>query len=199
MNKSKCFYPVLITGLLFGAICFGESDFGEPKDQYNQLLFGYGASHPGWGDTTERVQTLDVIFRHVCTVKVKEEGRLRGAHEFWIEAPVSILLSDSDRNDSHDLGLIGLNFLFAWVFPETKIGNPYILAGGGPVYVLADIEGVGSDLCGSFQLGGGLRFTVKNRPVNLELRYHHISNLGMEEPNVPLNSTKIYIGFTLPF
>ena len=102
--------------------------------------------------------------------------------------------------DSHDFGMVGLNFLFAWVFPETPVGNPYFMIGGGPEYILADIEGVGSDLCGSYQMGCGLRFNVAEQyPVNLEIRYHHISNLGMAEPNVPLNSVKVFIGATLPF
>ncbi|MEN8254332.1 MAG: acyloxyacyl hydrolase [Verrucomicrobiota bacterium] len=31
------------------------------------------------------------------------------------------------------------------------------------------------------------------------MRYHHISNLGMAEPNIPLNSVKVFVGATLPF
>ena len=199
MSKLNGFCLVWVMGLLLGATSFGEGDSNETKKSYNQLLFGYGTSHPGWGQTTERVQTLDVVFRHARPFFEKDSGWIRGTHEFWIEAPVAILLSDSDSQDSNDFGMIGLNFLFAWIFPETKIGSPYILAGGGPQYILADIEGVGSDLCGNYQMGGGLRFTVKDRPVNLELRYHHISNLGMEDPNISLNSTKGFLGFTLPF
>ena len=103
-------------------------------------------------------------------------------------------------NDSNDFGIVGLNFLFAWIFPETPIGEPYFMFGGGPVYVAADIDGVGSDLCGNYQAGVGVRLNlIENHPVDLELRFHHISNLGMAEPNVPLNSTKLFLGFMLPF
>ena len=74
------------------------------------------------------------------------------------------------------------------------------MIGGGPQYVMADIEGVGSDLCGNYQAGVGLRLNLfAEHPVDLELRFHHISNLGMADPNVPLNSTKAYVGFSLPF
>ena len=199
MNPLKKCYLSLVFVFFCCALSQADSDSTEPKNRYNQLLFGYGTSHPGWGETTERVQTLDLVFRHARIFKTKEEGWLQGNHEFWIETPVSILLSDSDSNDANDLGMVGLNFLFAWVFPETKMGSPYLLIGGGPQYIVADIDGVGSDLCGNYQMGCGLKFTVKNHPVNLELRYHHISNLGMEEPNIPLNSTKLFLGFTLPF
>ena len=177
-----------------------ENINSEPKAHYNQLLIGYGASHPGWGMTTERVETMDIVFRHAHVFNKKKDRWLKGSREFWIEAPVSILLSDSDDNDDHDFGMIGLNFLFAWVFPEIKSVSPYFIGGGGPVYFLADVDGVGSDLCGNYQFGGGIRFNIlDSQPINLEARYHHTSNLGMAEPNISLNSTKFLVGFTLPF
>ena len=180
--------------------CSGDNIENEQSPHYNQFLVGYGSSHPGWGMTTERVETLDLVFRHAHVFKKKKDRWLKGSREFWVEAPISILLSDSDDNDDHDFGIIGLNFLFAWVFPATKGVSPYFIGGGGPVYFLADVDGVGSDLCGNYQFGGGIRFNVfKSQPINLEARYHHISNLGMAEPNVSLNSTKFLVEFTLPF
>ncbi len=192
----KNLVPILLFALLSAANLFAE----DARTHYNQLLLGGGSSIKGFGETDQEVVTLDVLWRHARIFKEKEEGWLRGNHEFWIEAPVSIILSDSDDMDSNDFGMVGLNFLFAWVFPETPVGSPYFMIGGGPQYIMADIEGVGSDLCGNYQMGCGLRFNATDQhPVNLEIRYHHISNLGMAEPNVPLNSVKVFIGATLPF
>jgi len=175
------------------------AESGKPES-YNLLLLGYGSSHPGWGDTTERVETVDVVFRHCRPFFERDTGWILGKHEFWIELPVSFIVSDSDSSDSRDIGFFGADFLFAWIFPETPIGEPYFMIGGGPVYVAADIDGVGSDLCGNYQAGGGMRLNlIENHPINLEARYHHISNLGMATPNVPLNSTKFFLGFNLPF
>jgi len=196
MIKSNVFIAALA---LLSSTCRNTCSENVPPDPYNQLLFGWGASHPGWGETLERVHTVDVLFRHCRHFFRKDEGLIRGIHEFWIEVPVSILLSDSDSNDSKDIGFFGANFLFAWIFPEIPAGEPYFMIGGGPVYVAADIDGVGSDLCGNYQAGGGIRFEINRQPVNVEARLHHISNLGMAEPNVPLNSTKLFFGFTLPF
>ncbi|MCK5529060.1 MAG: acyloxyacyl hydrolase [Kiritimatiellae bacterium] len=191
---------VIISVCLYILPSYAEKINSEPKPHYNQLLVGYGSSHPDWGMTTERVETMDIVFRHAHVFKQKKERWLKGSREFWVEAPVSILLSDSDDNDDHDFGMVGLNFLFAWVFPEIKSVSPYFIGGGGPVYFLADVDGVGSDLCGNYQFGGGIRFNMfKSQPINLEARYHHISNLGMAEPNISLNSTKFLVGFTLPF
>ncbi|MEN8256041.1 MAG: acyloxyacyl hydrolase, partial [Verrucomicrobiota bacterium] len=187
--------PILLSAFIGTAACLAETD----RNHYNQLLLGSGSSIKGFGETSQEVRTVDVLWRHARIFHEKEEGLLRGNHEFWIEAPVSIILSDTDAMDSHDFGIVGLNFLFAWIFPETAIGEPYFMIGGGPQYVLADIEGVGSDLCGNYQTGIGTRFLFADKhPVNLEIRYHHISNLGMAEPNIPLNSVKVFVGATLP-
>ena len=164
---------------------------------YNQLLLGGGSSIKGFGDTEEEVRTIDLVWRHARIFQEKDADPSHGHRELWIEAPFSFLVSDSDNQDSNDIGLVGLNFLFAWMFSATDIGQPYVLAGGGPVLILADVDGVGSDLCGNYQAGCGMRLNSKNdHAVNLEIRYHHISNLGLANPNVPLNSIKLFIGFT---
>ena len=190
-----------LTAILLVALLGAANLFAETKTtSYNQILLGGGSSIKGFGETDQEVATVDVLWRHARIFKEKKEGWLRGNHELWIEAPVSFIVHDNDTVDSHGLGMVGLNFLFAWVFPETRMGNPYFMIGGGPQYILADIEGVGSDLCGNYQMGCGLRFNVAEKhPVNLEIRYHHISNLGMADPNVPLNSVKMFVGATLPF
>lgn len=190
-----------LTAILLLVLLSIANLFAETKTNfYNQILLGAGSSIKGFGETDQEVGTVDVLWRHARIFHEKESGWLRGNHEFWIEAPVSFIVHDNNTVDSHGLGMVGLNFLFAWVFPETKVGNPYFMIGGGPQYILADIEGVGSDLCGNYQMGCGLRFKNNtNHPINLEIRYHHISNLGMADPNVPLNSVKMFIGATLPF
>lgn len=179
---------------------YAETDQTNERTWYNQLLLGGGSSIKGFGETDQEVATVDIVFRHARVFFEKPEGLIRGRHEFWIEAPLSIILHDSDQNDANDFGIVGLNFLAAWIFQESLMGEPYIMIGGGPQYIMADIDGVGSDVCGNYQLGIGTRYMFKDKhPINLELRYHHISNLGMEEPNVPLNSVKVFIGARLPF
>jgi hypothetical protein len=69
--------------------------------------------------------------------------------------------------------------------------------GGGPRYVFADIEGVGSRTPGNYQAGLGYRLTGPRQTVlRLDVRYIHISNLGLASPNVPLNSIAAYLGMT---
>ena len=171
------------------------------ESSYGGLLCGYGMSYPGWGETTERVQVLDVIprFCRVLDEKMGQDWYCLN-RELWVETPISLILSDTDSKDNHDVGVIGTSFLLALVSKARSNIEPYLIAGGGPVYLLGDIKGVGSDLCGHYQAGGGVRFKVGCGQVfNLEVRYHHISNLDMASPNVPLNSTKVLLGTTWQF
>jgi hypothetical protein len=196
------FKTVVISGFMLATIGGALAETGENKARtwHNQLLMGGGSSIKGFGETDQEVATVDIVFRHARIFFEKTEGLIKGRHEFWIEAPLAIIIRDSDHNDANDFGMVGLNFLAAWMFPDTLIGEPYFMIGGGPQYIMADIDGVGSDICGNYQAGLGTRFRIKDKhPVNLELRYHHISNLGMEDPNVPLNSVKVFLGFRLPF
>ena len=64
----------------------------------------------------------------------------------------------------------------------------------------ANISGVGANLCGNYQTGLGLNCKIKkDRSFVLEYRFHQISNAGMKQPNVPLNSSKVLIGISVPF
>ncbi len=190
--------------ILFGIILFlWVPVSGEviSDSRYGGFLVGYGISHPGFGETTEKLQVLDVIPR-ISFVQYNKVGSdwYTFNRELWIELPVSMILSDSDSVDRHDFGLISATFLMALVSKARSDIEPYLTIGGGPVYLAGDINGVGSDICGNYQLGLGVRFKSNaGRIWNFEWRYHHISNLGMASPNVPLNSTKFAIGTILPF
>lgn len=188
----------LFTAFLLGCALTTAAQVEEKvKTSYNQWFIGGGSSIKGFGDTDQEVVTTDLIFRHARLFFEREEGLTRGRHEFWIEAPLSFILYDTDNQDANDIGFIGLNFLAAYVFEGLSSNEPYLMIGGGPQYLMGDIEGVGSDICGNYQLGLGTRFMVTEKHrINLEIRYHHISNLGMADPNVPLNSVKLLIGGT---
>lgn len=168
---------------------------------YGGFMLGYGISYPGFGETTERVQVLDVIprFSFVQNNKLGSDWYTFN-RELWIELPVSLILSDSDNVDHHDFGLFSATFLMALVSKAHSDFEPYFTIGGGPVYLAGDINGVGSDICGNYQMGLGVRFKLSKGLIwNFECRYHHISNLGLASPNIPLNSTKFLIGITIPF
>lgn len=184
--------PLLLCGLFFPIHCLYAADEQAAKDTVQwSLLGGYGSSHPGWGDTETRVETLDIIARR-SSIIIDDMGSswFRGYHSLLIELPIHYLL------DYNEDPMIGLNFLANYTFTSWSL-KPYIFIGGGPVYVSADIPGMGSDWNGSYQIGLGINLFQENtNSLFLEARYHHISNGNSEDPNEPLNSAKFLIGYT---
>lgn len=160
-------------------------------------LLGYGQTIPGFGNTRERVRTLEVAPRYRKLIREFDEGSWFERQDFWLELPVSVLLDDTlGEKPGDDYGVIGLNFLTAFYFDPIDRWQPYVFAGGGPVLVAATIDGMGSDFNGSYGAGLGVSYETKaGRQLRFECRYHHISNGGLRDPNVPLNAVKLFFSF----
>jgi len=156
------------------------------------VLGGYGQSFPGWGETTQRVETIDLVLRYNHLVfNDIGSGWYRGFHSILLELPVHVVISPDVSS------MIGMNFLACYTFTANKEIRPYLFGGGGPVYSFANIPGMGADLNGNYQFGVGLSYGISpDHNLLFELRYHHISNGGSEEPNDPLNSVKLLFGIT---
>ena len=166
-------------------------DFFIPRNSVS-LLGGYGQSEPRWGQTTQKVQTIDVIprYSHVIWDNIGS-GWYQGYHSIMMELPFSIVLHPDTS------GMVGMNFLATYTFTADDVVQPYIFGGGGPVYSFADIPGMGSEVNGNYQFGGGMRYNITpDHALLFEIRYHHISNGGRDEPNEPLNSWKALMGLT---
>jgi hypothetical protein len=155
------------------------------------FLGGYGQSFPGWGETTQRVETFDLVPRYNhFTSGESVSGWFRGYHSTLIEVPVHIVMTPEVSS------MIGINFLACYTFTMSGAKmHPYIFGGGGPVYSFADIPEMGSDWNGNYQLGIGLEYVLpQSHNLLFEFRYHHISNGGIKAPNAPLNSCKLLFG-----
>ena len=165
--------------------------FDTTQDEW-ALLGGYGQSFPGWGLTEERVQTVDIVPRYShLTVGDMGSGWYAGKHDTLIELPLHVVTSPGTST------MTGFNLLACYTFTANETWQPYLFGGGGLVYSFADIPGMGSDLNGDYQFALGLRQLLDSKHTLLyEARYHHISNAGTKDPNVPLNSIKVLVGFT---
>lgn len=163
--------------------------FDTSRDSW-WLLGGYGQSVPGWGLTEERVQTVDGVLRYNHLIFDElGTGWYRGFHSILLELPGHLVVSPEVS------AMVGVNFLAAYTFTAGERWQPYVFGGGGPVYSFADIEGMGADLNGNYQFGAGVEYPLSGgRRFIAEGRFHHISNAGSEDPNVPLNSAKFLLG-----
>lgn len=161
------------------------------KDSWS-VLGGYGQSIPGWGETTQRIETIDLVprYSHLIFDDIGS-GWFQGFHSILLELPLHVVVSPDVSS------MIGMNFLACYTFTASKEMRPYLFGGGGPVYSFADVPGMGAEWNGNYQFGLGLDYGIsQNHNLLFELRYHHISNGGSEEPNDPLNSSKLLFGIT---
>lgn len=170
----------------------GSAWAGDPHQGRWSLLSGYGQSYPDWGQTTQRVETIDLIprYNHVVFPELGA-GWYKGFHSTLFEFPVSMIRSPETS------AMVGVNFLAAYTFTADKLYQPYMFGGGGPVYIFSDIPGMGTRLNGNYQFGTGIEYFLNHQQHLLfEVRYHHISNAGTAAPNEPLNSLKFIMGIT---
>ncbi len=191
LHRSLVFASLMVSCLLLTAPACPALSFDVSHDS-TAVLIGYGQSIPGWGQTTERVQTIDVVPRydHVIFSDIGS-GWLRGQYSTLVEVPIHIVCSPVVSS------MVGLNFLASYKFTADKQWRPYIFGGGGPVYSFADIPGMGAEWNGNYQFAVGLDHPINpTQSVLFEIRYHHISNGGSADPNVPLNSIKVLFGLT---
>ncbi len=185
----------LIGVLFLGSLLlpgYADADGLDTSRDNWAIISGYGQSFPGWGDTSQRVETIDLIprYNHHIFDDIGS-GWLQGYHSLLLELPVSFIVSPDVST------MVGINFLACYTFTSSQQWQPYLFGGGGPVYSFADIQGMGADLNGNYQFGIGLKNDWDTaHQLLFEVRYHHISNAGTEEPNEPLNSLKFLIGLT---
>lgn len=182
---------LLTTALSWTTNPVHATGFDTSNDSW-AILAGYGQSFPGWGETTQRVKTIDIVprYSHVIFDDLGSSW-YRGYHSIFVETPIFYVTSPENS------AMVAMNFLAAYTFSSGQQYQPYIFGGGGPVYSFADIPGMGSELNGNYQFGLGLKYQWhEDHDLLFEIRYHHVSNGGSDEPNDPLNSLKFRLGIT---
>ena len=157
------------------------------------LLTGYGITHRGFGETRTQVQTWDAIARlgWYLSDEIGKGSWYQGRHQLLVELPYHLVVDHGGRS------MLGGYLLGSWKFTSLSHAKPYIFAGGGPVYVGLGQPTMGAKLNFSYQGGTGVQIPLAQATMlNLEYRYHHISNAGTANPNEPLNSSKFLLGLS---
>jgi hypothetical protein len=174
----------------------GEDKDSRPeKESHWTVLAGYGVTHTSIGNTRAHVETADFILRYTRDI-THDLGRswYLSRHALMVELPIHLVVNPDTAP------MLGINFLACWTFTASERARPYLFGGGGFLYTQAEIPGLGSEYNGNYQGGAGILYRLRSRySLNIEYRFHHISNLNTVEPNDPLNSSKFLIGLTALF
>lgn len=129
----------------------------------------------------------------------EEEWILRGNFEALFEATYSEIIDGFGNYMCGITALIRYNF----VRPHWRL-VPYLQLGAGIVYTDAHRDTtqnlIGQAIEFTPQGSVGLRYLLaKNWSFDAEFMFHHISNAGLDERNVGVNSLGGFVGFTYFF
>jgi opacity protein-like surface antigen len=191
--QALAFVPLFLAG---GVYALEEDQDSRPeKESRWTVLAGYGVTHTSIGNTHAHVETADFILRYSRDL-TRDLGRswYRSRHGLMIELPIHLVV------DPDTAPMVGINILASWMFTASERVRPYFFGGGGFLYTNADIPGLGSKYNGNYQGGAGILYRLRPRySLNVEYRFHHVSNLNTKKPNDPLNSSKFLVGLTAVF
>ncbi len=190
----KTILTLLLIALVTGSALADNHAKSTADARYElTLLTGYGITHRGFGDTHTQVQTWDAIARlgWFLSGEIGKGSWYQGRHQLLLELPYHLAVDHGGQS------MVGGYLLGSWKFTGLNQVKPYVFAGGGPVYVGLGLPSMGAKLNFSYQGGTGVQIPVAQATMlNLEYRYHHISNAGTASPNEPLNSSKFLLGLS---
>ncbi len=189
-HRKKTLLFILLIILSLPLLASADNAASTATGEYG-FLTGYGISHIGFGDTRHQIQTLDLIPRAGFFVsgELGKGSWYQGRHEIVVELPYHMAIDYGGRS------MVGVYVIGHWRFTSLDKYVPYVLAGGGPLYVDLGLPTMGTRLCYSYQGGTGFQYFIhKKTALSMEYRYHHISNAGTATPNEPINSSKILFG-----
>jgi hypothetical protein len=94
----------------------------------------------------------------------------------------------------------GTDFLVKYVFPLSDKFQPYIKGGEGLSYMTAHTKEQSTQFNFVSQVAAGFHYFVKqDLALNLEYRFRHLSNAGIDHPNNGINSDFVLGGLTYFF
>jgi opacity protein-like surface antigen len=190
MGHSTIIAVIILIALAFPVHSRADNTASTASGEFG-VLTGFGSSFVGFGETRHQVQTWDAIIRagFFLSDQIGKGSWYQGRHELVLEIPYHLAVNYGGRS------IVGGYMLGHWRFTSLDTIVPYIFAGGGPLFVDLGLPTMGTKLCFSYQGGTGLQYFIDSKTaLNVEYRYHHISNAGTAEPNEPINSNKILMG-----
>ena len=153
------------------------------------INFGYG--YPLESSSDLRFASIYPYFRKVMTDPVGQ-GWLKGNIEGIVEGAFSYVFKNQNTYSAGVNLLARYNFLLS-----SEKWRPYIQGGFGILYTNLSLHKFGTSLNFASNAGWGTQyFFNQENSINLELRYFHFSNAGIDSKNSGLDMVNIFVGFT---
>jgi hypothetical protein len=86
-------------------------------------------------------------------------------------------------------------FAFKWILNSPKKVKPYFLIEGGALFTNTKVPEGTSEINFTTAGGFGAHFLGEKHNFSAEVRFQHISNAGMTNPNPGINTIQVRVGF----
>ena len=86
-------------------------------------------------------------------------------------------------------------FAFKWILDSPKKVKPYLLIEGGALFTNTKVPEGTSQINFTTAGGFGAHFLGEKHNFSAEVRFQHISNAGMTNPNPGINTIQVRLGF----
>lgn len=192
--KSKTIVKIifLITLILFySAKPYAQTTVLLIKKGAKQFGINFGYGYPLESNADFRFASIYPYFGKVITDPVGR-GWLKGNIEGIVEGAFSYVFKNQNTYSSGVNLLARYNFLFS-----SEKWRPYIQGGFEILYTNLNLHKFGTSLNFASKAASGMQyFFNQENSINLELRYFHFSNAGIDSKNGGLNMVNIFIGFS---
>lgn len=161
------------------------------EDGGHELQVWTGGGHSAAGGTSKTaVWNLGLRYGWILT-RPHGPGFLKGRFEYAVDA-VPAFLVFQPANTAYGAGINPLNL--KWNFATREQIVPYIELSGGTLFTNHDVPAFTSRVNFTSGAAFGAHFLGKEHAWTVELRYMHISNAGLADPNPGINTLQVRVG-----
>jgi lipid A 3-O-deacylase len=184
----RSFLFTIATLLAMSAICLAQS---APEQGGNEVQIWAGGGHSVPGGTSN-TSVFDAGLRYGWIITGPHwPGILRGRFEYAVDV-VPVYVVFQPVNTAYGLGFNP--FGLKWNFERHGRFSPYLDLGGGVLFSNHNVPTYTNNVNFTPSAAFGTHFLGDKYNWSIELRYLHISNAGLVQPNPGLNTVQVRLG-----
>ena len=167
------------------------SQAGPVEGQHEVQIWTGGGHGTNGSQSSDGVWNVGLRYGLILTAP-HGPGFLRGRLEYAVEAVPAFLVFQR-QNTAYGAGVNP--FAFKWAFETRGSVVPYFEIGGGTLFTNTQVPAGTSRI--NFTTSGaiGLHFLRSKYNLSTEVRFMHISNAGLANPNPGINTVQLRLGF----
>lgn len=167
------------------------SQAGPVEGEHEVQIWTGGGHGINGSQSSDGVWNLGLRYGLILTAP-HGPGFLRGRFEYAVEAVPAFVVFQK-QNTAYGVGVDP--FAFKWILDTQRSVAPYFELGGGTLFSNTQVPAGTSRV--NFTTSGalGLHFLRSKHNLSAEVRFMHISNAGLANPNPGINTIQLRLGF----